>query len=240
MPIYCSYHILFVPIPALSSRESVDSPTEQPGNLAGISCTIHILPLSTMHTALSYTATLDPSSAATCAPPPAHARAPIHAHRMRQARVPKEWSCARALRCKWITRLTDSTNLGHAEVQHANCARAHGIRTRQGGQQAGDRGFPVGFGGGDAPVAAIRPGAGQQRHSETVAPTASARERDHGASAPRPSRPAVGTGANFPRRSRRCFASPRPPRGEARVAACSKSSCATSDRGERRIRTFVD
>ena len=193
-----------------------------------------------MHTALSYTATLDPSSAATCAPPPAHARAPIHAHRMRHARVPKEWSCAGALRCKWITRLTDSTNLGHAEVQHANCARAHGIRTRQGGQQAGDRGFPVGFGGGDAPVAAIRPGAGQQRHSETVAPTASARERDHGASAPRPSRPAVGTGANFPRRSRRCFASPRPPRGEARVAACSKSSCATSDRGERRKGTFVD
>ena len=91
-----------------------------------------------MHTALSYTATLDPSSAATCAPPPAHARAPIHAHRMRQARVPKEWSCAGALRCKWITRLTDSTNLGHAEVQHANCARAHGIRTRHGGQQVGD------------------------------------------------------------------------------------------------------
>ena len=118
--------------------------------------------------------THDPSTAATCARPPAHARAPTHAHRMRQARVPKEWSCARALRCKWITRLTDSTNLGHAEVQHANCARAHGIRTRQGGQQAGDRGFPVGFGGGDAPVAAIRPGAGQQRHSETVAPTASA------------------------------------------------------------------
>ena len=78
-----------------------------------------------MHTALSYTATLDPSSAATCAPPPAHARAHSLAHRMRQARVPKEWSCAGALRCKWITRLTDSTNLGHAEVQHANCARAH-------------------------------------------------------------------------------------------------------------------
>ena len=194
---------------------------QPPGNLA---CTIYIFPLSTMHTALSYTATLDPSSAATCAPPPAHARAPIHAHRMRHARVPKEWSCAGALRCKWITRLTDSTNLGHAEVQHANCARAHGIRTRHGGQQPRGRAFPVGFGRGNAPDPAIRPGAGQQHRVKTAAPTASAFAPDHGASSPRPSQPAVGTGANFSRRPRRRFASPQPPRREATVAACSKSS----------------
>ena len=207
-----------------SSRESVDSPTEQPGNLAGISCTIHILPLSTMHTALSYTATLDPSSAATCARPHARARAPSLAHRTRHARVPEAWSCAGAFRCRWITRLTDSTNLGHAEVQHANCARAHGIRTRHGGQQPRDRAFPVGFGRGNAPDPAIRPGAGQQRCVKTAAPHASAFAPDHGASAPQPSRPAVGTGANFLRRPRRRFASPRPPRREARVAACSKCS----------------
>ena len=184
--------------------------------------------------------TLDPSSAATCARPPARARAPSLAHRMRHARAPKESSCAGALRCRWITSVADSTNLRHAEIQHANCARAHEIGTRHGGQQVGDRGFPVGFGRGDAPDAAIRPGAGQLRHSQAAVTNASARERDHGASAPRPSRPAVGTGANFPRRSRRCFASPRPPRGETRVAACSKSSCATTDRGERRKGTFVD
>ena len=98
-----------------------------------------------MHTALSYTATLDPSSAATCAPPPAHARAPIHAHRMRQARVPKEWSCARALRCKWITRVADSTNLRRADIQHENCARAHGIRTRHGGPAGEGYSFSGGF-----------------------------------------------------------------------------------------------
>ena len=131
-----------------SSRESVDSPTEQPGNLAGISCTIHILPLSTMHTALSYTATLDPSSAATCAPPPAHARAPIHALSTRHTRVPNILACARVLRCRWSTRVADSTNLGHAEIQHENCTHAHENRTRHGGQQARDRAFPLGFSAG--------------------------------------------------------------------------------------------
>ena len=139
---------------------------------------------------------LDPSSAATCARPHARARAPSLAHRTRHAHVPEAWSCAGAFRCRWITRVSDSRILRHAEIQHVNCARAHEIRTRHGGQLVSRRGihraFPVGFGPGGAPDAAIRPRAGQQRRSGTAAPTASARERDHGASAPRPSQPAVG------------------------------------------------
>ena len=132
-----------------------------------------------MHTALSYTATLDPSSAATCAPPPAHARAHSLAHRTRQARVPRKWSCARALSFWWITRIADSTNLRRADVQHENCARAHGIR-----RPAGPA-VPRDAGGADAFVIPPRSGA-DGRHCQCLHGAAPWRERKAGPETPWP------------------------------------------------------
>ena len=188
--------------------------------------------------------TQDPSTAATCARPPAHARAPTHAHRMRQARVPKEWSCARALRCKWITRLTDSTNTSATLKYSMRTARAHTRdpntpwRSAGGGWTGGA--FPVGFGPGGAPDAAIRPGAGQQRRSgrrrRPPQPASATMAHPRHGRVNRPSGPVrnfrAGPDADLRRHSHR----------DARLPSrhAQRAVSATTDRGGRRKRTYVD